>query len=486
MGLGFKLVKNMGYLTFGNQVGNLLQFLFFLYFARVFGDEAVGQYSFAFSYTYIFSVLADLGLSAYLIREIARDRTGDRTLFSQGLLLRTAALVIFFSLAAIIALVFFKNFSNETLKVLFLMGLFHIFLSLADVFLAEFKAHDRMGLVGLLNAIVRLIISGVGAILIVLNHNFVTVLICFPIGSFLYLLVCISLSFYYYRKIEFRLRNVSFKKLFVPILPFAITIIFVEVLHHLDILMLRFFKDDRSVGIYSAANKIVLAILGINAFVHTALLPTFSRLFIESKSKLIEVSQKSLRVFIILALPVSAGLFALSDRTIILLFSNKFETSSGVLNILTWIIALGFIAAPFSVLLTAINRQTQKVIIVGICLLLNFILNFILIPRWDYYGAAAAKLTAELLFFLLAVFLISKYLSSLSIHKILIKPALSCMIMIAFLYVFKEWNLIPLLTASASVYFISLGILHGYSDEELNYLKNFLGKFFGRNEISSK
>jgi O-antigen/teichoic acid export membrane protein len=471
MGIGLKLIKNTGYLTVGNQIGNLLQFLFFLYFARAFGDEAVGQYSFAFSYAYVFSILADLGLSAYLIREIARDHTGDRKLFTQGLTIRTAALVLSFSLAAFIALIFFKDFTAETLKVLVLMGLFHIFLSLADIFLAEFKAHDRMGLVGMLNMLVRLIIASIGAILIVLHYDFVTVLICFPVGSFLYLLVCASLSLYFYKKIKIRISTVELKKLIVPILPFAITIIFVEVLHHFDILMLRFLKDDRSVGIYSAANRIILAILGINAFVHVALLPTFSRLFVESKSRLIDVASKSLRVFILLSLPVSVGLFALSENAIILLFSNKFESSAGVLNILAWSIALGFIAAPYSVLLTAVNRQTQKVIIVGICLLLNLILNFILIPRWDYFGAAASKLASELLFFLLAVFLISKYLSSLSIHKFLLKPILSCMVMFAFLYFLQQCDLFILIPAAAVIYFASLVILRGFSKEEISQFK---------------
>ena len=53
--------------------------------------------------------------------------------------------------------------------------------------------------------------------------------------------------------------------------------------------MLRFLQDDQAVGIFTAANKIALAVLGIMLFVHTALLPTFSRLFVDNQSDLIEI-----------------------------------------------------------------------------------------------------------------------------------------------------------------------------------------------------
>lgn len=471
MGLLTKLFKNMSYLTVGNQLGNLLQFLFFLYFARQFGDGIVGQYSFAFSFTYLFSVLADLGLSAYLIREVARDRSGNRQIFARCLSLRLFSIVFFSLLAVATVLVFLGGFSKEAIKIIVLLGLFHIFFSIADVFLAELKGHDRMGLVALLSLFLRFLISSAGILLIMLGYDFLTALTCFPIASFIYLIVCIYLSFYYFGSIQTQFRDLNLGGLFINILPFALTIIFVETLYHQDILMLRILQDDQSVGIYSVANKIVLVLLGLVPFVHIALLPTYSRLYVDSKSKLIDVAKQSLRYMLLIGLPIATGLYAISDKLIVFLFSDAFSYSADALEILSCTLAFGYTAATYSVLLTAINRQTEKAICIAICLAFNFVLNLALIPKLSYNGAATAKLMTEALHFILMAYLVSRYLPSISIHKVFVKPALSCVLMYIFIRVLYQWNLFCLILMSAVVYFLSLVALRGYTKEEGGFIK---------------
>jgi O-antigen/teichoic acid export membrane protein len=476
MGLKATILKNTSYLTIGNQIGNLLQFFFFLYFARQFGEKVVGQYSFAFSFTYIFSVIADLGLSSFLIREIARDLSGNRQLFARSLILRLLSLAFVSFWVFIIIIVFPAYFPNIIIKIILLMGLYHFFFSLADVILAEFKAHDRMGLVALLNIFVRFIISIAGISLIMLRFDFLTVLICFPIGSLIYLIVCSYFSARYFKMIGLQFKELNLTNLFIKLLPFAFTIIFVETLHHQDILMLKFFINDQIVGIYSVANKVVIIFLGVLLFIHTALLPTMSQLYLESKAKLINTAKQSLRYMVIIGLPLSAGLYAVSDKTIVFLFSDKFKDSVSALNILCWTIILGFAAITYSVLLTSINRQTVKGISLGICLVFNFILNLIMIPKLSYNGAAMAKLMTEALQLILFAYFSSKYLTSLSIHKIVIKPAASCFLMYITIRFFYQWNLIYLILISILVYFTSLAVLRGYTEDEIEFIKNLFSK----------
>ena len=481
MGLRTKLLKNTSYLTIGNQIGNLLQFLFFLYFARQFGEKIVGQYSFAFSFTFLLSVLADLGLSAYLIREVARDLSGNRQLFARCLILRLF-FIAFFTLLAVV-IVFSTSFPKETIRIILLLGLYQIFFSIADVFLGEFKGHDRMGLVALLSIFLRFVISGAGIFLIMLRLDFLTVLYCFPVGSFIYLMACIYFSLYYFKNVRPKFKRLNLRNLFIEMLPFTFTIIFVEVLHHQDILMLGFLQDDQAVGIFSAAHKIILALLGVLFFVHTALLPTFSSLYIESQPKLIDLSKQWIRYLLLIGLPVATGLFAISDKLILFLFSDSFKYSVDVLKILSWTIALSFAAATYSVLLTAINRQTEKVIAIGTCLAFNFVLNLLLIPTLNYNGAATAKLMTEALHFILMAYLVSKYLTSISVHKIFVKPALSCLSMYFVIQFLYQWNLIWLILISAIVYLVSLGIMRGYDKEEIEFVKRLYRKTFLNSEF---
>lgn len=476
MGLIIKLFKNTSYLTIGNQVGNLLQFLFFLFFARKFGDAIVGQYSFAFSFTYLFSVLADMGLSAYMIREVAREQPGNRQIFARCMSVRLISLVIASMLAILVIVMFSNNFSKDNIKIIMLLGLFHIFFSVADIFLSEFKGHDRMGMVALLNFFGRFIISSAGILLVVQGVDFLTVLTCFPAGSFVYLIICLLISFRYFKYVKPRFKDLELRSLLNVILPFALALIFIEAFHNQDILMLKFLQDDRAVGIYSAANKIILALLGIIYFIHTALLPTFSRLYIESRSELIDVARKTLRYLVVISLPIATGLYAISGKLIVFLYSDAFQESASSIAILSWTIAFGFAAATYSVLLTAINRQKEKVIVIGICLIFNIVLNLLLIPKLSYNGAASAKLMTEALLFILMAYLVSKYLTSISVHRLFIKPALSCLLMYFFIQMFYQLNLILLILISSIIYFLSLAFMRGYTKEEIDFFKTTILK----------
>jgi O-antigen/teichoic acid export membrane protein len=476
MGLRIKLIKNTSYLTIGSQVGNLLQFLFFLYFARQFGEAVVGQYSFAFSFTYLFSVFADLGLSAYLIREVARDPAEGRQIFADSLILRIVSLAIASFLAAALIAIWFKHFSKETIEIILLLGLFQVFFSIADVFLAELKGHDRMALVALLSILVRLILSGVGIILILLRYDFLQVLACFPVGSLVYLIACLYFSFTSFGRIRFRFHLSGLTGLFIKLLPFAFTIIFVEALHHIDILMLGIFQNDQSVGIYSVAQKMVLIFLGVLVFVHTALLPTFSRFYVESRSKLIDLATQSLRYLVLIGLPLSTGIYAISDKAVLFLFGHMFKDSIPAVNILCWTIAVGYAATIYSVLLTAINRQTAKGISLGICLAFNVILNFILIPKFGYEGAAIAKMSTEVLSLALMSYLVAKYLTSISVGTMVTKPALSCLCMYAVIEMVHTWNLLYLVALAPPIYFVTLALLGGYTKEEAEFLRRLYGR----------
>lgn len=471
MGLSTKLFRNTSYLTIGNQIGNLLQFLFFVYFARQFGDKIVGQYSFAFSFAFLFSVVADLGLSPYIIREVARDESGTRQIFAQCLSARLVAIAFSALLAVMTIFVFRDNLSGNTINTIMLLGLFHIFFSVADIFLAELKGHDRMGLVAILTILLRFVIVAGGIFLMKLQFEFLVVLTCFPAAGFIYLVTCIYSSSRYFSNCKPQFKALNLGSLFTTLLPFAFTVLFVEALYHQDILMLGFLQDDRAVGIFSPAYTIILAILGVLAFVHTALLPTFSRLYIESESTLIHISGQWLRYLVLVGLPAATGLFAISDRLVLLLFSDSFKYSGEVLKILSWAVALSFSATIYSVLLTAINRQTQKVIAVGACLALNVTLNILLIPTLSYKGAAIAKLMTEGLHLVLMAYLVSKYLTSLSLHKILLKPALSCLLMYSFVRLFDQWNLIFVVLICVLVYLLSLVVLRGYTKEEIELIK---------------
>jgi O-antigen/teichoic acid export membrane protein len=157
MGLGSRILKNTFYLTVGDKLGYVIQFVFFLYFARKFGVIPAGEYSFGFTYAYAFFVIADVGISVYLVREVARNEDGGRQLFSDCLVLRAIATILSFALAAGVIVLFLSDLSPQKLRVIGFWGGYWIFYSVADVFLSELRGHERMAMVAALGLFLKII-----------------------------------------------------------------------------------------------------------------------------------------------------------------------------------------------------------------------------------------------------------------------------------------------------------------------------------------
>lgn len=472
---GRRILRNTTLLTIGDKLGYLLQFVFFLYFARKFGVIPTGEYSFAFSFTYISSVFADLGISIYLVREVARDRSGNRELFYDCLVLRAVSICIIFFIGAAVLIFFFPDSSMQKIKVIAYWGGYWVFFSIADVFLAELNGHQRMGRVALLGIWLKLLSSAAGLLMIYLGVDYGSVMIVFPISSLIYLFTCILVSSHTLGPVRFRFRKPAhYKSLIGELMPFFSALILVEVLFWQDILFLGIIKDDQAVGIYSSGIKIASFVLGVSTFIYIAILPVLSKLFLESREKLIETSEKILRYLVLLSLPVAFGLTAIADKVISLFYSDLFQDASIVLKITSWTIVAGFTQAIFSALLTAIDRQKEKVIFIAINFGISTILNVVFIYYFNFIGAAIVKVLTAVIGLVFFAYLVSKYLTLLSIIRPVIKPLIACLTMAIFIHYFYAWGLIYLIPVSGCIYVASLLLLGGITKDEIRVMKSVL------------
>ncbi len=472
MSLGLKILKNTTYLTLGDKFGYVLQFIFFLYFAKKFGVIPTGEYSFAFFYAYALSIFSNLGLSIYLVREVAAANGGDRKLFISCLIIRILATCFIFSIGFFIAFILYSNTNQQKLNVIYCWGIYWFFYNIADAFTAELTGHEKMVPVALLGFILKLMSAAFGMWLIYLGLNYDIVMIAYPISSLIYLVMCTAASFHYLGALPFQVeKSEYFKKLLNSLIPFFLALLLTEVLFFQDVLILGFIKSDKSVGLYSSAIKIISFILGVSVFLNLAILPVLSKLYMESREKLIQITETSLRLLVIIGLPMSFGLTMTSDKIIDLLYSERFLHSSIILQIASWTILMGFIQALFSAVLTAIDRQKEKVVYMVITFILSLILYFSLISVFDFLGAAIAFLITSFVSLIFFVRLVSRYLFTIPIYVNLMKPALACIIMSLFLYFLNNWDLILLIPLAAVVYMLSLFVLGALKSSEIAFIK---------------
>jgi len=106
-----RLAKNTGILFVSQIMTFILGFLYMIYTARYLGPEVYGILSFAIAFTIIFGILADLGLSQLMVRELSRDKSLASKYLGNTIVMKIIASIITFLLIILIV-----NLIHETIN----------------------------------------------------------------------------------------------------------------------------------------------------------------------------------------------------------------------------------------------------------------------------------------------------------------------------------------------------------------------------------
>ena len=205
-----------------------------------------------------------------------------------------------------------------------------------------------------------------------------------------------------------------------------------------------------------------------------ALLPFMAYTSIKSKDSLRNVYEKSFKFLIVIGLPITLGIFFLSDRLILLVYGQNYLNSVTAFRVLSFDVLLKFLYLCLWFVLVSADKQNKLAICAGGGALLNIILNLFLIPQFSLVGAAIATIITEA--FILIIFLYLAYINNLKIplKKMFFKPVIACGVMTLFIYYFCYLNLFLLVIFSAIIYFFMLFILKDFSEEDKDIIKKLI------------
>ncbi|HZT97848.1 MAG TPA: polysaccharide biosynthesis C-terminal domain-containing protein, partial [Chloroflexota bacterium] len=175
-------------------------------------------------------------------------------------------------------------------------------------------------------------------------------------------------------------------------LPFAILAGSSILYDRVDVLMLAHLSSARSVGVYSAADRLVEGLLVIPAGIGAALYPSLAndpgRAWVH------------LRTLFRWALPLGLAitLLCLGPGAVLIsiLYGSEYGGIDGAFRLLCWTVLLESATVPLAYLLQAQSRMLAAVAATSFGLLVNVLLNLALIPRFSYRGASISASLAEL------------------------------------------------------------------------------------------
>src|SRR5690606_33279760 len=183
-----------------------------------------------------------------------------------------------------------------------------------------------------------------------------------------------------------------------PLLFIFGTVAAISVYALLDTLILGFLKGYEAVGYYAAGTKINKMAIPVLTSLGTVLIPRISNAFKSGDLNQVKtLTNHSLDLIIILGVPMSIGLIALSPELIYLFSGTQFFPSILPMQIFAPVVLIIGISNVFAIqILTPARKDKEVTIAVCIGLFISLIFNFILIPLYSYTGAAITNLISEL------------------------------------------------------------------------------------------
>jgi O-antigen/teichoic acid export membrane protein len=463
-----RIIKNTVALFAAQFVVAILSLVLSVLIARTLGDVEFGKYSFVLAFTAIFAVFSELGYNTLLIREVARDKSQAGKYLNNILIMRVLLSFVIFALITIT--INLMDYPADTKNIVYLLGIYALIISISAVFKAIFRAFEKMEYEAAITIFTNIMRVSSGILVLFLGYGLLGLALVFIFSGVFDILISFLICGKRFVKPKIEVDFDFWKSTIKIALPLSMLSIFGLIYVRIDTVMLSMMEGDAVVGWYNASYNLVLGFKPIPSLFLNAIFPLMAGYFVYSMGSLKIAYEKASKFLLIIGLPLAVGITLLADRFILILYGVQFYPSIIVLQILAWDILLIFLYGPLGNVLVSINKQNQMAAVAGMSALLNVILNLILIPPLSYVGAAIATIITEITLFAVYFYLVSKYLHTFFLHKLIAKPLIACLVMGLFIYFYTTMNLPLIIILSIIIYFVVFYLIGGFSKDDIDLI----------------
>lgn len=384
----------------------------FPYVSRVLSPVGTGKVSLTTSVVSYFSLIAQLGIPTYGIRVCAKLRDDEEELTScvQELLIINLVMSFIAYIGYFIMIFSVDRFSNE--KMLYIVISVTILLNAIGVewLYKGLEQYSYITVRSILFKILALIA------LFLLVHQESDYIIY---GGISVLAASASnvLNFINARKYIFAksYRPLRFKSHLKAVVVFFAMSCATTIYTHLDTVMIGLMNTDADVGYYNSAIKIKQFLVSIITSLGAVLLPR-SSYFVETNQfdKFKEVSAKALRFIIIIGIPMSVFFIFFADQSVYFLSGYEYKNAILPMRILMpTVLFIGLSNLLGIQMLVPIGKEKHILYSEILGAIVDFIINYALIPKYASVGAAIGTLIAEFVVLLYQYIILRNIVSSM-------------------------------------------------------------------------
>jgi len=187
--------------------------------------------------------------------------------------------------------------------------------------------------------------------------------------------------------------------------PYSMLGILYLVYFQSDIIMLKYLVGAEAAGIYNSSVLLLMMIYLLPGSIYQKyLLPKFHYWVNQDTKQVDRIYNIGNIVMLLLGTLFMLFLWNTAHLIIPALFGSKFHVAIQLTKILSLVIPIHFLVISTGTFLVTIRPQ-KKVLCMSLVAMLNVFLNFVLIPKFEFYGAAMATIISE--FVLVVLYLYS-------------------------------------------------------------------------------
>ena len=363
------------------------------------GDAGLGKMAFAASLAALFGTVVPLGTSTVLVREIARDRSRTGELLLAAVLVRIPLGLLMTGLLigtiSVLHAVSPAHYSTLTRTLVVIASLGTVIYALNDALSSALQGQENLTRQNIAVLSEKFLSSSLLILLILLRQP---IWMLASVGLFT-TLVALGINFSAFRPLLPTLRRPSLetiRTLVLAGLPFFALGVFRMIYNQVDVPILGFFTDDRTVGWYNIAIRLLGSTLFIPVALATALLPSLTRMHAEAPDRFIGALRRAMTLVILCAVPIAAPLIVLPRKILLgfLHYPAAFAHSAPILAIYGVGVLLWYMSQITGTGLVVLDRQREMcrismialVLTVGGCLALIPLANHL----WHNGGIGAA------------------------------------------------------------------------------------------------
>lgn len=378
------------------------------YITRILGPDKIGILNFADTYSNYFVLIAALGVPLYGVREVAKVKD-DRTRLNKVV----SEIALIYLLSTIICLIVFASsillvdqFRRElTLNVIFGLNIILTFASFEWVFigLEKFKFITQRSLLTKLIPIVMMffLVKDGADYIVYQGLNLAAFLLNAGINLF-------ALRKY----VQLGWKNLNIRQHVSPLVLVFFSSVFISFYSMVDILILGLLSTNAALGYFSTAIKLNRIASLVIASIGNVLLPRISSLKMMGKMEEIQNTiGNSMKLTVFLTIPLFFIFLVLAPSLIFTIAGPDYESAVLPFQILSPIVVLLGISNVYSIqVLLPFSREKELIKVFALTTAASIALNLVLVPKWDYVGAACATLVTEVLLVIASGFYVNRIL----------------------------------------------------------------------------